>query len=119
MTLHAPVPAVTTSPSLSRAPALAPPRPDREALVKAIHGLVERAGVVRDGWNGFNVIHDNASRVAALDIGFAPSAAARARAGPVKVTFLLGADDYDEAAVPKDAFVVYQVRPCVRMRVWR
>lgn len=41
-------------------------------LLKAIHELVEGAGVVKEGWNGYNVIHDNASRVAALDIGFAP-----------------------------------------------
>jgi hypothetical protein len=47
-------------------------RPDRDALLSSIHSLVEKAGVVREGWNGFNVIHDNASRVAALDIGFAP-----------------------------------------------
>jgi hypothetical protein len=52
--------------------ALPCPRPDRDALLKSIHDLVEKAGVVKDGWNGYNVIHDNASRVAALDIGFAP-----------------------------------------------
>ena len=47
-------------------------RPDRDALVKSIHEVVEKADVVKEGWNGYNVIHDNASRVAALDIGFAP-----------------------------------------------
>lgn len=83
-------------------------RPDRDALLKAIHGVVEKAGVVKEGWNGYNVIHDNASRVAALDIGFAPSVKARAHKGPVKVVYLLGADDYNEADVPADAFVIYQ-----------
>lgn len=53
-------------------PLCLPPRPDRDALLKAIHDVVEKAGVVKEGWNGYNVIHDNASRVAALDIGFAP-----------------------------------------------
>lgn len=48
-------------------------RPDREALLKSVHDLVEAAGVVRPDWNGYNVIHDSASRVAALDINFAPS----------------------------------------------
>lgn len=86
-------------------------RPDREALLKAVHDLAEAAQVVREGWNGYNVLHDSASRVAALDIGFAPSAAARAPKAPAaKFVYLLGADDWDEAAVPKDAFVVYQVR---------
>ncbi|KIZ05603.1 NADH dehydrogenase (ubiquinone) Fe-Sprotein 1 [Monoraphidium neglectum] len=85
-------------------------RPDRDALVKALHSLVEGALVVRDdGWNGFNVLHDSASRVAALDIGFAPSAASRAPgAKPAEFVYLLGADDYDAAAVPDGAFVVYQ-----------
>jgi NADH dehydrogenase (ubiquinone) Fe-S protein 1 len=69
---------------------------------------VEAAGVVRPDWNGYNVIHDAASRVAALDIGFQPSAAAKA-APPAKMVFLLGADDWEEGMVPKDAFVVYQV----------
>lgn len=76
--------------------------------MKAIHQLVEKAGVVKEGWNGYNVIHDNASRVAALDIGFAPSAAARKYSGPVKMVYLLGSDDYADADIPADAFVVYQ-----------
>jgi hypothetical protein len=66
------------------------------------------AGVVRPDWNGFNMIHESASRVAALDIGFQPSASARA-AGPAKVVFLFGADDYQAEDVPEGAFVVYQV----------
>lgn len=85
-----------------------PARPDRAALLKAIHGLAEAAGVVKEGWNGYNVIHDNASRVAALDIGFLPSANARKHSGPEKVVYLLGADDFSDEDVPKDAFVVYQ-----------
>lgn len=42
---------------------------------------MEKAEVVREGWNGFNVLHDTASRVAALDVGFLPSARARASKG--------------------------------------
>lgn len=42
-----------------------------------IHQLVEQGDVVKDDWNGYNVLHDAASRVAALDIGFLPSASAR------------------------------------------
>jgi len=41
------------------------------------------------------------------------SVKARAHKGPVKVVYLLGADDYNEADVPADAFVIYQVgRAC-------
>jgi hypothetical protein len=75
----------------------------------SIHELVQQASVVREDWNGLNLLHDCASRVAALDLGFAPSATARAPGAPApRFVYLLGADDYPEAAVPEGAFVVYQ-----------
>lgn len=83
-------------------------REDRDAVLAKIHKLVEKANIVRDDWNGYNVLHDSASRVAALDLGFLPSARARASKTAPKVVFLLGSDDYDEADVPSDAFVIYQ-----------
>ena len=60
-------------------------------------------GAVKDGWNGFCVLHTAASRVGALDIGFVPgegglNAAAMAKAGALDVLFLLGADEIDVAA---------------------
>jgi NADH dehydrogenase (ubiquinone) Fe-S protein 1 len=47
-----------------------------------------------------------ASRAAAYDIGFVPSAAA-SETKP-KFVYLLNADDFDSSTLPKDAFVVYQ-----------
>lgn len=47
------------------------------APLPQIHQLVEQGDVVKPEWNGYNVLHDAASRVAALDIGFLPSASAR------------------------------------------
>lgn len=82
-------------------------RGDRDAVLSSVHQLVEKAGVVRPDWNGFNMIHESASRVAALDIGFQPSVAARS-APPAKFVYLLGADDYADSEVPDKAFVVYQ-----------
>ena len=73
-----------------------------------MHELVEKANVVRVDWNSYNVLHDSASRVAALDLGFLPSARASSAPKP-KVVFLLGSDDFSEEDVPKDAFVIYQV----------
>ena len=84
-------------------------RSDRAAVLKQVHALVEAARVVRDGWNGYNLIHDSASRVAALDIGFLPSARTAASSPKPKFVYLLGADDFLEEDVPADAFVVYQV----------
>jgi NADH-quinone oxidoreductase subunit G len=64
---------------------------------------------IKDGWNGFAVLHDTASRVGALDIGFAPragglNAAQMTTFGTLDVLFLLGAD---EIKVPDGTFVVY------------
>ena len=65
--------------------------------------------MVRDDWNGYNVLHDSASRVAALDIGFLPSARAASQSVKPKFVYLLGADEFADQDVPADAFVVYQV----------
>lgn len=83
-------------------------RSDRDALLQKVQKLVESCNIVKEGWNGYNVLHDSASRVAALDIGFLPSASARAEPVKPKVVYLLGSDDFDEADVPEDAFVIYQ-----------
>jgi len=66
-------------------------------------------GVVKDGWNGFNVLHGAASRVGGLDLGLVPGeggldAAAMAKSGAVDLLFNLGADELD---IEPGAFVVY------------
>ena len=67
-------------------------------------------GLVKDGWNGWNILHTAASRVAGLDMGFVPgeggkSAIEMVGKGALDVLFLLGADEIDLSA--SDAFVVY------------
>jgi NADH-quinone oxidoreductase subunit G len=66
-------------------------------------------GAVKDGWNGFGVLHNAASEVGALDIGFTPSAGGLTATqmctyGTLDVLFLLGADDLE---VAEGTFVVY------------
>lgn len=51
------------------------------------------------------MLHDSAGRVAGLDLGFLPSENSKKTAP--KVVFLLNSDDFDEADVPADAFVIY------------
>lgn len=70
---------------------------------------MESHNIVRDDWNGYNVLHDSASRVGALDLGFLKSASASKGDAKTKFVYLLGSDDYPEEEVPQDAFVVYQV----------
>lgn len=56
-------------------------------------------------WNGVNLLHREASRAAALDIGYQGVASDATKA---KFVYLLGADEVKGAEIPKDSFVVYQ-----------
>jgi NADH-quinone oxidoreductase subunit G len=85
-------------------------RPDAMAVLAATAALANAAGVVRQGWNGWNVLHAAAARVGGLDLGFTPrpgglTARQMVAAGGADVLFLLGADEIDLSA--SDAFVVY------------
>jgi NADH-quinone oxidoreductase subunit G len=83
-------------------------RADGQAVLSLAAKAALKAGAIKDGWNGFGILHTAASRVGALDIGFVPSAgglAARAMAsGKTEVLFLLGADEIE---VDPGPFVVY------------
>ncbi|MCK6418157.1 MAG: NADH-quinone oxidoreductase subunit NuoG [Alphaproteobacteria bacterium] len=87
----------------------------------AVHALLSdlcRAfNVVREDWNGFNVLHGAASRVGALSVGFTPGQGGRdfrailegTRDGNIKALYLLGADEFDaRAAIGWQTFVIYQ-----------
>jgi NADH-quinone oxidoreductase subunit G len=80
------------------------------AVLNALGALAKKVGVIAEGWNGFNVLHSAASRVAGLDMGFVPgeggkTAARMAARGALDVLFLLGADEID--ASKSKAFKVY------------
>ena len=80
------------------------------AVLNALGALAKKVGVVADGWNGFNVLHTAAARVAGLDMGFVPgegglTAAQMTAKGALDVLFLLGADEID--ASKSKAFRVY------------
>ncbi|MFI4973185.1 MAG: NADH-quinone oxidoreductase subunit NuoG [Caulobacterales bacterium] len=80
------------------------------ATAKAIADLAVAFNIVREGWNGWNVLHAAAARVGGLDLGFVPgeggkNAAQMLQKGALDVLFLLGADEVDLSKT--DAFVVY------------
>jgi len=83
-------------------------RANGQAVLSLAAKAALKAGAIKDGWNGFGILHTAASRVAALDIGFVPAAGgldARAMAGgKTDVLFLLGADEIE---VDPGPFVVY------------
>jgi NADH-quinone oxidoreductase subunit G len=69
--------------------------------------LAGSLNLVREGWNGFNVIHTAASRMAGLVLGFAqPGGIADIAAAAPQVVLLLGADEVAADRFP-DAFKVY------------
>ena len=84
-------------------------RPDGVAVLARLARGALATGVVKDGWNGFNVLHTAASRVGGLDLGLVPGgggldAPAMAKANALDVLINLGADEID---IEPGAFVVY------------
>jgi NADH-quinone oxidoreductase subunit G len=90
-------------------------RPDGAAILALVRALAERARMVREDWNGFNLLHRAAARVGGLDLGFLPGPGGRALAGildgaekgEIAVVYLLGADEIDMRRLGS-AFVIYQ-----------
>jgi NADH-quinone oxidoreductase subunit G len=90
-------------------------RPDGAQVLGTARALAESLGMIRDDWNGFNVLHRAAARVGGLDLGFLPGPSGRDVAGilagcgsgDIDVLYLLGADELDLADTGS-AFVVYQ-----------
>ena len=64
-------------------------------------------GVIKDGWNGYNVLHTAASRMAGLILGYANDGGIRAlQAAKPKLVVMLGADEMADDAFAS-AFKVY------------
>ncbi len=90
-------------------------RGDSAEVLTAVEAIVAKFAIVRDGWNGYNVLHHAASRVGGLDIGFVPGEGGKSigqivdscRREEIKLVYLLGADDFDMTLLG-EAFVIYQ-----------
>ena len=82
------------------------------AVLAAAWKLAEKVGGFAETWHGFNVLHYAAARVGALDIGFLPGPDGKTWGemvgGAVDVLWLLGADEFDAAAIAPETFVIYQ-----------
>ena len=90
-------------------------RTDGAAILAQVAKLAAAIGAVKQGWNGFNILHIAAARVAALDLGFLPGEGGRdingildgVANGEVEVVYNLGADEIAPEKLDK-AFVIYQ-----------
>jgi NADH-quinone oxidoreductase subunit G len=89
-------------------------RADGAAILALSAKAAASIEVVKDGWNGFNILHTAAGRVGALDVCALPGDGglntnemiAAAGKGEMDVMFLAGADEIDTNALGK-SFVVY------------
>ncbi len=69
--------------------------------------LVQPLGLIKDGWNGFNVLHTAASRMAGLILGYAQRGGiADISAAAAELVLLLGADEVAADRFP-GAYKVY------------
>ena len=90
-------------------------RPDGLAILNTATKIADNFGLIKDGWNGFNVLHTAASRVGALYINFVPGQGGRdveniisgASDGDIDLVYLLAADEIDTSKLGK-SFVIYQ-----------
>lgn len=82
-------------------------RADGGAVLGLAARLAQAVGAVKDGWNGFGVLHNAAARVGGLDIGFTPAGDANAAsiAENSEALFLLGADELGLKREPGRFFV--------------
>ena len=90
-------------------------RKDGAAVLAEALALAKSVDAISGEWNGFNVLHTAAARVAGLDLGLVPGEGGRdvegilegASSGEIEVVHLLGADEIDMNRLGK-AFVIYQ-----------
>lgn len=90
-------------------------RDDGAACLAVARKIANDCGLIRDDWNGFNVLHTAAARVGGMDLGFTPGQGGcdvsgilnGASSGTIDVVYLLGADEIKMSSLDK-AFVIYQ-----------
>ena len=91
-------------------------RSDALGVMSIIHEIVDKYDIVKADWNGFNILHNDASMVGALDLGFHYGKSGNGVAdilketstGKVKILYVLSADDFDVNSIGDDCFVIYQ-----------
>ena len=82
-------------------------REDGEAIQGLVREIAEKTGVIKEDWNGFNVLHTAASRVGALEIGFVPQEPFAL--DDMGLVYLLGVDNSEALGeIHPQAFVIYQ-----------
>ena len=82
---------------------------DAKSIYEQVGSFVEKNKdkFLTEEWNGYNILQRTASRTGAYEVGFTVPSSEVAQT-KAKFVWLMGADEINEADIPKDAFVVYQ-----------
>jgi len=91
-------------------------RKDSMGLLDLVGQLAKQVDLVKKDWNGFNVLHTAAARVAGLMLNFLPGKGGKPtmeiiaglEKGNIKVLYNLGADEVDLSQRADKSFVIYQ-----------
>jgi NADH-quinone oxidoreductase subunit G len=89
-------------------------RADGAVIIAKCQEIANSYNMIRDDWNGFNVLNKASGRVGALDVGFVPGKngkdlqeiLAASLEGEIKLVFMLGGDEIETEKLKK-SFVVY------------
>jgi NADH-quinone oxidoreductase subunit G len=87
-------------------------RADGAEILNLIHKLCEKYNLVKDGWNGYNLLNKTAAKIGALDLGFVSRMGVETiyklvSTKEIEVVYLLGADEIDMDKI-KGSFIIYQ-----------
>ncbi len=91
-------------------------RADGAAILAMAYNAAVSVGVIKDGWNGFNILHTAAGRVGALDVCALPGEGgknttgilAAAAKGEMDVVILAGADELDTSKLDQELRDLYR-----------
>ena len=84
-------------------------------ILPLVKEVAKKYNFIREGWNGFNILHDNASLTGALDLSFISknskihrkSILDNCKKGKIKALYLLAEDNIDFSNL-EETFVIYQ-----------
>ncbi|MCF6239347.1 MAG: molybdopterin-dependent oxidoreductase, partial [Candidatus Marinimicrobia bacterium] len=81
-------------------------RADSAEIMNVIYDLCNKYAVINNGWNGLNILHSAASRVAGLDLGFVPYGKGKDIRGNVRLNEPdLGVAEWDAADADSDGML--------------
>ncbi len=83
-------------------------RKDGESIFRYCANIAQKYGMIRDDWNGFNILHRHAASVGALDLGIHHQNA-KSIVENSDILYLLDMDEFDELGqISDNTFVIYQ-----------